>query len=107
MAGLAPSSTVYYKVGDDANGWSSVKSITVPRARGARGAVPMRIAFVGDLGITGNSSSTVAHVLANHADIPLEATVHVGDLSYADQTEGVWNTFWLSLWDLPSRTCLA
>lgn len=41
---------------------------------------PNRIAVVGDLGLTYNTSTTIAHMLSNHPDLVLL----IGDLSYAD-----------------------
>lgn len=41
---------------------------------------PNRIAVVGDLGLTYNTTTTVAHLMSNHPDLLLL----IGDLSYAD-----------------------
>lgn len=41
---------------------------------------PGRVAIVGDLGLTYNTTSTVDHLLANHPDLVLL----VGDVTYAN-----------------------
>lgn len=42
---------------------------------------PKRIAVVGDLGLTHNSSSTISHLVKNHPSMLLM----VGDMTYANQ----------------------
>lgn len=44
-----------------------------------------------DLGTTSNSENTYAHILANPENF--SALVHVGDLSYADGDQPVWDTY--------------
>jgi acid phosphatase type 7 len=89
LAGLAEGATVYYRVGDDANGFSPVYTTRTPPPVSTPST---RIAFLGDLGTTDNSASTLDHILANHAANPIAAAALVGDISYADGNEMVWDT---------------
>lgn len=82
-----PGSTIYYKVVSvDEN--SPVYSFVVPSPASAATAV--KLAMIGDLGQTENSSQTIQHVLAGTpSNVPTgktayDAVVIVGDLSYAD-----------------------
>lgn len=98
LTGLQPGVPVYYTVGDDANGFSAVyRTLTVPPA----GVPNVRWAVIGDLGTTNNSADTLAHIAANHLNpvpvagvaSPFAGVLHIGDLSYADGTQGVWDTY--------------
>ena len=79
--GLPPGGTFYYRCGDDANGFSPVTAAVALPPVGTAG---VRVAVLGDLGTTVNSSSTVDHVLARHAAVPFAGILHAGDLSYAE-----------------------
>lgn len=107
VACLSPGQRFYYMVGDDANGWSQVYSSVALAAAGTPG---VRLALIGDLGTTVNSAGTRDHVIANHVNPgpapvpsgnngsvtsaqPFTALLHIGDLSYADGTQVVWDTY--------------
>ena len=79
---LAPNTRVFYRVGN-----SAVLNVSTSVAVGA----PIHIALLGDLGTTGNSSDTVAAIMAAHGAVPFQAALLVGDLSYADGTQSVWD----------------
>lgn len=81
FSGLVPGKKYYYKCGD-----SSLKAMseehtfqTLP-APGTN-SYPSRIAVVGDLGLTHNSTTTIDHLTHNDPAMIL----FLGDLVYADQ----------------------
>ncbi|CAL1354413.1 unnamed protein product [Linum trigynum] len=80
LTGLEPATLYQYQCGDPSiEAMSSVFYFrTMPVSSPTD--YPPRIAVVGDLGLTQNSSTTVDHILTNHADL----VVLVGGLSYAD-----------------------
>ena len=91
VTGLAPNTTYFYVCGDHSlRALSEEKQFTTfpqPGAVAADNDYPSRIAFVGDLGLTFNSSTTFDHIQRNNPSLLLL----VGDLSYANNyiTTGV------------------
>ncbi|KAF0898863.1 hypothetical protein E2562_011925 [Oryza meyeriana var. granulata] len=84
LRGLRPATRYYYRCGDSSihggAGLSGELSFeTLPSA--APDAYPRRVAVVGDLGLTGNSTSTVEHLARNDPSL----VVMVGDMTYANQ----------------------
>ncbi|KAL4432463.1 hypothetical protein ABPG77_001762 [Micractinium sp. CCAP 211/92] len=78
---LTPGSTLYYVVGDPELGELSEEySITVPPAP-TLDSLPFRIGVIADVGITLNSSDTLAHVMASKPQL----VWLIGDVCYADQ----------------------
>lgn len=81
MADLEPGTKYYYKCGDsflDAMSEEHVfETLLVPGPKN----YPRRIAVIGDLGLTLNSTTTIKHVTQNDPSMIL----FVGDLSYANQ----------------------
>lgn len=78
--GLEPETKYYYRCGDPTlQAMSEEGSFTTLPAPGPA-SYPTRIAFVGDLGLTYNSTSTVDHVTANNPDL----VIMIGDMSYAN-----------------------
>lgn len=78
---LKPGKRYYYKCGD-----SSIAAMsdeysfrTLPSV--GPNSYPSRIAVIGDLGLTSNSTSTIEHVMRNNPSLLLM----VGDLTYANQ----------------------
>lgn len=88
VQGLPLNSPVYYRVGSTQSGWSDVMNFT--SHPGVGGKMSMLFAVVGDLGQTANSVDTMQHMMANPA---IQAIVHAGDLSYADDDEPRWDSF--------------
>ncbi|KAK8450869.1 hypothetical protein SEVIR_6G115900v4 [Setaria viridis] len=82
LRGLRPATRYYYRCGDSSlpGGLSDERSFTTLPAAGA-GSYPRRIAVVGDLGLTGNSTATVDHLAQNDPSLVLM----VGDMTYANQ----------------------
>lgn len=89
LTDLAPSTTYFYQVGDfDIGDTSGILSFETLNAIGS--TEPMLFAVIGDLGQTGDSISTLEHVLENGN---LKAILHVGDLSYADCDQKQWDSY--------------
>ncbi|KAH6834778.1 purple acid phosphatase 15 [Perilla frutescens var. hirtella] len=80
LTGLDPYSLYYYKVGDPSIPAMShihhFKTMPVSSVQ----SYPARVAVVGDLGLTYNSTSTIEHMTSNKPDLVLM----VGDLCYAN-----------------------
>ncbi|KDP39361.1 hypothetical protein JCGZ_01118 [Jatropha curcas] len=80
LRGLKPNTQYYYQCGDPST--AAVSNIFHFRTMPASGpkSYPSRIAIVGDLGLTYNTTSTVEHMVSNHPDLILL----VGDVTYAN-----------------------
>jgi acid phosphatase type 7 len=89
LSGLTTATTVFYRVGGSASGYSGVMNFTTHPGVGP--AVYTRYAIIGDLGQTSNSADTLAHIAA--AAYPFTSIMHVGDLSYADNDEPRWDSW--------------
>ena len=81
LTGLPPASRVAYRVGDGTT-WSDVAEFTTPAA-----GAPVRLAHVGDHGVTVASRRTTAAIAAGRPDAVLLA----GDLSYANGYQPQWD----------------
>ena len=79
----------WYRVGDDTNGWSST-SLYVHRMPDV-GEAGATFAVVGDVGTTADSASTLTGVAEAHARSPFAALLLVGDISYADGDQSIWD----------------
>ncbi|CAB4261459.1 unnamed protein product [Prunus armeniaca] len=80
LAGLIPNTLYQYQCGDPSiPAMSRVSYFKTMPVSGPK-SYPSRVAVVGDLGLTYNTTSTVDHLLANRPDLLLL----VGDVSYAD-----------------------
>nr|GLL41254.1 purple acid phosphatase 23 isoform X1 [Ipomoea trifida] len=79
--GLEPQTKYYYKCGDSSLGEMSEELVFETLPLPAPNQYPRRIAVVGDLGLTSNSTTTIDHLIANDPSMVLM----VGDLSYANQ----------------------
>ncbi|GJN09797.1 hypothetical protein PR202_ga27836 [Eleusine coracana subsp. coracana] len=82
LRGLRPGTRYYYRCGDAslAGGLSEERSFVTMPAPGPS-SYPRRVAVVGDLGLTGNSTATVDHLARNDPSLILM----VGDMVYANQ----------------------
>lgn len=81
LTDLDPDTLYEYQCGDpDLPAMSSVHYFRTMPSHSGSGDYPSRIAVVGGLGLTYNTSTTVDHLLSNHPDLVLL----VGGLSYAD-----------------------
>lgn len=80
LTGLSPDTLYYYRCGDPSiPAMSDLHYFKTMPLSGPR-SYPKRIAIVGDLGLTYNTTSTVAHLAQNDPDL----IVLVGDVSYAN-----------------------
>uniref|UniRef100_A0A7C9A6X4 Purple acid phosphatase n=1 Tax=Opuntia streptacantha TaxID=393608 RepID=A0A7C9A6X4_OPUST len=81
LEGLQPGTKYYYKCGDGSIPASSEERIFETLPLPGSNVYPRRIAVIGDLGLTHNSSTTIDHVTQNDPSLILM----VGDLCYANQ----------------------
>lgn len=79
LKGLKRNTLYHYQCGDPSIAMSDVYYFRTMPVAGPR-SYPSRVAVVGDLGLTYNTTSTVDHMLSNHPDLVLL----VGDVSYAN-----------------------
>ncbi|KAI4345357.1 hypothetical protein L6164_012488 [Bauhinia variegata] len=80
LTGLEPNTMYQYRCGDPSlPAMSDVHYFRTMPVSGPN-SYPSRIAVVGDLGLTYNTTSTVNHMISNHPDLILL----VGDVCYAD-----------------------
>lgn len=86
LSNLAQATTYYYSCGDSSrNIWSSVYSFKTPSSQ----PKPVTIGCVGDLGQTAHTKET----LEGLASIKPELAILVGDLSYADGDQKLWDSY--------------
>ncbi|CAO2839919.1 unnamed protein product [Amaranthus hypochondriacus] len=80
LTGLKPSTLYYYRCGDPylsaMSGLLHFRTMPIPGPN----SYPAKIAVVGDLGLTYNSTATISHVASNNPDLLLL----VGDVTYAN-----------------------
>ncbi|KAL5798743.1 hypothetical protein ACOSQ2_003563 [Xanthoceras sorbifolium] len=80
LTGLKPSTLYDYQCGDPSiPAMSDIYSFSTMPVSGPR-SYPNRIAIVGDLGLTYNTTTTISHLISNKPDLVLL----VGDVSYAN-----------------------
>jgi hypothetical protein len=90
VVGLRPNTVYFYRVGDEACGWSPIFSTATAPLPGTPG---VRFAVVGDVGTTSNSVKTLQGILNSHKRSPYATMLLVGDLSYEDGNNSVWDDF--------------
>eukprot|EP01100_Stratorugosa_tubuloviscum_P008521 TRINITY_DN355_c0_g4_i2.p1 TRINITY_DN355_c0_g4~~TRINITY_DN355_c0_g4_i2.p1 ORF type:complete len:429 (-),score=175.61 TRINITY_DN355_c0_g4_i2:512-1747(-) len=84
---LIPLTRYYYQCGDSSkNAWSEINNFLAAPADQR----PVTIGIVGDVGTTQHSNSTINGLIQNPS---INITLLVGDLSYADGNQPVWDTF--------------
>ncbi|XP_059632223.1 purple acid phosphatase 23 isoform X3 [Cornus florida] len=79
--GLEPGRKYYYKCGDSSLPAMSEEHVFKTLPLPGHNMYPRRVAVVGDLGLTSNSTTTVDHLIENDPSMILM----VGDLTYANQ----------------------
>jgi acid phosphatase type 7 len=79
--GLEPGTRYYYNCGDSSIPAMSQENSFETFAKPSPKNYPARIAVIGDLGLTSNSSTTVDHLSYNDPSMILM----IGDLTYANQ----------------------
>jgi len=80
-AGLEPGTRYYYKCGDSSIPAMSQEHSFETFPKPSPNNYPARIAVIGDLGLTRNSTSTIDHLTHNDPSMILL----IGDLTYANQ----------------------
>jgi hypothetical protein len=80
LTGLAPSTQYFYVCGDPSLGEMSEEYSFTTLPLPSPASYPSRVAIVGDIGLTDNSSATLDHIKLNDPSILLV----IGDLSYAN-----------------------
>ncbi|XP_060959895.1 purple acid phosphatase 15 isoform X2 [Cannabis sativa] len=80
ITGLKPNTLYQYQCGDVEEGISNNLYYFKTMPKSGPKSYPSRIAVVGDLGLTYNTTSTIEHLTSNHPDLILL----VGDVSYAN-----------------------
>ena len=84
MTGLTPGSTVYYQVGDAIDGVSDVLSFMATRSAAQLAAVPLKMAWIGDLGLT--NGQALPYLQAEVAAGVYDHVTHVGDYGASPAT---------------------
>ena len=87
LGGLAPGTAYQYRIEGD----SRTLRFATPPAVAA--AARLRLAVVGDLGQTLNSSHTVANMLKRVEAGGVDLVLHAGDLAYADGDGHRWDSY--------------
>lgn len=96
LTGLKADTPYVYQCGDfDRAQVSGMQFFRTLHAVGSR--APMHFGVVGDLGTSSDSASTIRHMANNNA---LGMILHAGDLSYADCTQPVWDSYGQLIEDL-------
>ena len=82
---LIPNERVYYRVGNDRDGWSQVSSFIAPPAAGTP-TYPLKFTVIADVGQTYNTSVIVSRM----EEAQPRAMLVLGDMAYADtyRTDG-------------------
>jgi len=91
LKGLSGSTTYNYKVGSDADGWSSQFQFkTQPRNSPADHKV--RLLSYGDMGVKWKNSERIIQTIAPLAkDLEIDMVLHAGDLAYAFKNFTIWD----------------
>jgi len=100
MEDLRPSTTYYYRVGNDVDGWSSIYSfLTRPVDEDAT----VNIVAYGDMGATPAAQETINYVAARIATMNITGLVHIGDISYARGIAVIWEAFMTQIQSVAAR----
>jgi hypothetical protein len=96
LTGLSPGTAYSYSVGGSGEAGkaaSAAPQFSFKTAPAVGPGVALKLAVVGDLGQTENSSATVNAIkaLVDHGDVDL--VLHAGDLSYADGNGYRWDAY--------------
>ncbi|CAF2723528.1 unnamed protein product [Rotaria sp. Silwood2] len=101
---IRPSTTYFYRVGNDQHGWSSVRSFTNRPADDVNAKVTL-IAY-GDMGVAPvqpGAKSTMDRVRAQVMTNNITCVLHIGDISYARGIGALWDAFMTQIDTIASR----
>lgn len=90
---LQPSTTYYYRVGTNEDGWSSIYSFT---NRPANTDSEVTLIAYGDMGLSPvqpGAKSTIDRVRARMMSTNITCLLHIGDISYARGIGALWDAF--------------
>jgi hypothetical protein len=100
---LQPSTTYFYRVGTDEDGWSSVFSFT---NRPVTEDSEVIIIAYGDMGLSPvepGAKSTIDRVRARVMSTNITCLLHIGDISYAEGIGVLWDAFMTQIGPIASR----
>jgi hypothetical protein len=100
---LQPSTTYFYRVGTEEDGWSSVYSFT---NRPADGDSEVTIIAYGDMGLSPvqpGANLTIDRVQARVMSTNITCLLHIGDISYARGIGALWDGFMTQIGPIASR----
>jgi hypothetical protein len=90
LTGLKPSSTYFYTVGSNANGFTDVYHF---ETRPAVGAYPLDWVVIGDMGADPQALNTISRVSALASPNTVGGILHIGDIGYQDGVQHRWDLY--------------
>ena len=103
LTNLQPSTTYFYRVGSDEDGWSSVLSFT---NKPADADSEVSVIAYGDMGlapVAPGARSTIDRVRARVLSTNITCLLHIGDISYARGIGALWDAFMTQIEPTASR----
>jgi hypothetical protein len=100
---LHPSTTYFYRVGTNEDGWSPVVSFT---NRPANKDTEVTLIAYGDMGLSPvapGANSTIARVRARVMSTNITCLLHIGDISYSRGIGALWDAFMTQIGPTASR----
>ena len=103
LSDLRPSTTYFYRVGNDQHGWSTISKFT---NRPSITNTEVNLVAYGDMGVSPvqtGAKSTIDRVLAKVVSTNVSAVLHIGDISYARGIGVLWESFMTQIEPTTSR----
>ncbi|CAF1079501.1 unnamed protein product [Rotaria sordida] len=101
---LRPSTTYFYRVGNNEYGWSSIYSFT---NRPATKNEAVTLIAYGDMGLSPvepGAKSTIDRVTTRIISTNITCLLHIGDISYARGIGALWDAFMTQIQPIAART---